>query len=67
MLSGEGNDFARSYFDFRKGKYLSDYFGELQGNLWSGFQVPYTEENYQRMKSIIDRRYDEWKRSKTGK
>jgi uncharacterized membrane protein len=61
MLSEEGNKFAMHYFDFDVGKYLQDYAKTLQGELPSELHVPYTEENYQRMKPVIDRRYREWK------
>ncbi len=61
MLSEEGNKFARHYFDFDNGKYLQDYIETLQGSLPSEFHIDYTEENYQRMKEVIDRRYKEWK------
>jgi hypothetical protein len=61
MLSDEGNAFAMEYFDFEKGKYLDDYTGLLQGTLPSEYHIRYTEENYARMKEVIDRRYIEWK------
>jgi hypothetical protein len=60
MLSKEGNRFAMHYFDFDTGKYLQDYAEILQGALPSEFHVDYTEESYQRMKRVIDRRYTEW-------
>ncbi|MHC4982234.1 MAG: DUF7832 domain-containing protein [Planctomycetota bacterium] len=61
MLSDEGNAFSQYYFDFDKGRYLSDYMGLLQGDLPSEYHIPLTEESYQRLKTVIDRRYDEWK------
>ena len=48
-------------FDFDKGKYIHDYIELLQGDLPSEFHIEYNEENYQRMKEVIDRRYKEWK------
>jgi hypothetical protein len=63
MLTDEGNAFAMHYFDFERGKYLKDYTGTLQGDLPSEFHIPYTEENYQKLKPLIDRRYQEWKSS----
>lgn len=61
MLTEEGNKFAMHYFDFDKGEYLQDYIETLQGTLPSEFHIDYTEENYQHMKQVIDRRYKEWK------
>ena len=61
MLSEEGNAFAKHYFEFQGGKYLSDYAATLQRGLPSEFHVDYTEANYQCMREVIDRRYAEWK------
>lgn len=60
MLSEEGNAFAMHYFDFERGRYIHDYIRTLQGRLPSEFHVDYTEDSYQKMRQIIDRRYDEW-------
>ena len=60
MLSQEGNGFARHYFDFENGRYLSDYIELLQGSLPSEFHVEYTKANYQKLRAVIDRRYQEW-------
>ena len=65
MLSDEGNEFAMHYFDFDTGKYLEDYIETLQGDLPSEFHIQYSEENYQRMKQLIDQRYKAWKSSRT--
>ena len=64
MLSEEGNQFAMHYFDFDRGKYVQDYVKTLQGSLSTEFHVDYTEGNYQRMKEVLDRRYEEWKSPK---
>ena len=61
MLSAEGNAFAMHYFDFERGRYIHDYIATLQGRLLSEFHIDYTEDNYQKMRQIIDRQYDEWK------
>jgi hypothetical protein len=61
MLSEEGNAFAMAYFDFDHGKYIHDYIATLQGDLPTEFHVDYTEENYEKMRQVIDRRYAEWK------
>jgi hypothetical protein len=61
MLSEEGNAFAKSYFDFQRGRYMDDYARTLQGDLPSTYHINYSEKNYQLMKEIIDRRYKAWK------
>jgi len=61
MLSGEGNAFAQAYFDFERGNYLKDYAQVLQRSLPSEFHVAYTEENYQALRQVIDRRYAAWR------
>jgi hypothetical protein len=67
MLTDAGNAFAMHYFDFERGKYLEDYTSTLQGPLPSVFHIPYTEENCQKFKQVIDRRYEEWKASPNKK
>jgi len=61
MLSEDGNAFAQFYFDFDKGQYIHDYTKLLKGNLPSEFHIPLTEENYQKLKAVIDQRYTDWK------
>jgi hypothetical protein len=65
MLSQDGNGFAMHYFDFKRGRYIHDYMATLKGRLPAEFHVDYTEDAYQKMKLVIDRRYDEWKPLKT--
>lgn len=64
MLSDEGNAFAMHYFDFDRGRYIHDYIATLQDGLPSEFHVDYTEDAYQKMRQVIDHRYEEWKRPK---
>src|SRR5215210_232011 len=61
MLSKEGNAFARAYFDFDHGQYLTDYARVLQGSLPSEFHVVYSEENYQAIRPVIDARFETWR------
>ena len=61
MLSDEGNAFAMYYFDFDRGRYMQDYTSALQGNLPSEYHIKYSEENYQKLRTVIDDRYAEWK------
>jgi hypothetical protein len=62
MLSGEGNAFALNYFEFQLGAYLSDYAETLQRGLPSEYHVAYSEDNYQKMRQVIDRQYESWRR-----
>jgi len=62
QLSEEGNAFAMHYFDFQHGLYLRDYIATLKGDLPTEFHIDFTEENYETMKHVIDRRYRDWKK-----
>jgi hypothetical protein len=66
MLSETGNAFARSYFDFERGDYLSDYARVLQRDLPSEYHVAFTEANYQTIGAVLDARYAEWQRGARG-
>src|SRR5262245_6883638 len=61
MLSDEGNAFAMRYFDYDNGKYLEDLRQTLQGALPSEFHIAYSDENYAKLRPVIDRRYANWK------
>jgi hypothetical protein len=61
MLSERGNAFARHYFDFAQGSYLTDYAQVLQKSLPSEFHVAYSEENYHVLRERIDERYRSWR------
>ena len=61
MLSDEGNAFSQHYFDFARGRFLSDYEELLVDGRPSLYHVPNTWENYDRLKERIDRRYADWK------
>ena len=65
MLSEEGNAFAMHYFDFEKGRYIHDYIATLQRGLPDEYHIVFSEDNYQAMKQVIDRRYAEWKKPKS--
>ena len=53
MLTERGNAFARDYYDYRghSSHYLEDY-RILSGSLPSLFHVTYTEENYQKLRTL---------------
>jgi hypothetical protein len=62
MLSNKGFNFAMSYFDFDKGRYLKDYekvFNLTDENI---FTVNDTWENYEKLKPTIDVAYENWKK-----
>lgn len=68
-LNDEGNAFAKSYFDFTKGKYIHDYAKVFNVNLRSNdfLNVKDTWNNYEKIKNIIDKRYQEWKERQNRK
>jgi len=65
-LNDEGNRFAEWYYKPNKEgrpNYFADYCCVLTNNSHdSAYRVDDTWENYDRIASIIDRRFDEWKR-----
>jgi hypothetical protein len=60
MLTDKGNAFALHYFDFEKGAYLKDYCATLQGSLPSEFHVSYSDENYLKLKPLMDAAFSRW-------
>ena len=68
MLSSEGNAFSQHYFDFAKGEFVGDYqkaFSVSGGNDFFG--VADTQENYEKIKTFIDRAYSKWKQAQNKK
>ena len=63
MLSDEGNAFSQFYFDFEKGQYIRDY-ETLADDLWSIFSLRFNDENYSKIKPLIDKAYRSWKSHK---
>ncbi|MBK7468107.1 MAG: hypothetical protein IPJ43_15580 [Saprospiraceae bacterium] len=63
----EAIKFTTDYFDFEKGNYLTDYLPTLgsTNSLPSLFHVADTWENYDKLKSIINKRFVEWKQADT--
>ena len=60
-LNEEGNAFAHDYFDLSTGKYLADYEKTLGANLDDLYRVADTWENFEILKPVIDRRFQQWK------
>lgn len=61
MLSDEGNAFASFYFEPEGRGFVVDYGEILVKDLPTYYHVPDTWESFDRIKSIIDTRYREWK------
>lgn len=60
-VSELGNRFALYYFDFDNGQYLADYEEILIGELQSMYHVADTWANYEDLRVVIDKRFEEWK------
>jgi hypothetical protein len=60
MLTADGRRFAKAYFDFGTGAYVSEYTGLLASGLASVYAVPDTWENYERLRAVLDRRFQQW-------
>jgi hypothetical protein len=64
MLSEKGNAFAMHYFDFEQGAYLKDYRATLLGSLPSELHIEYSEENYAKLKPLMDAAFARWSEAK---
>ncbi|HPQ71828.1 MAG TPA: hypothetical protein PKW95_22070 [bacterium] len=61
MLSDLGNAFAQDYYDITAGGYMADYETTLCKGLPTTYHVRDTWENYEKIKQVIDRRYQAWR------
>ncbi len=61
-LSEEGNEFAKAYYDFTEGEYISDYGNALSLKGKSLYHIPDTWATFDKLAPIIKRRYEEQKR-----
>lgn len=63
MLTDEGNDFALSYFTFTwpPSGYMEDLEVTLAQGLPSVFHIPYSMENQERIDTVIDQHYAQWR------
>jgi hypothetical protein len=63
-LSEEGNAFARHYYmgesteSFKN--YMDDYAETLGENVVSIYEIENSWQNYEKLKAVIDKRYEEW-------
>jgi hypothetical protein len=60
-LNDEGNAFTQAYFDFEKGKYISDYEAELGEEVVNLYYVKDSWENFDRLRPVLDRRFADWR------
>ena len=63
-LNDEGNAFAQSYYvdaTGKRGAYFADYKRVLAAGLPSFWHVTDNWENYEKMATVIDRRFRDWK------
>jgi hypothetical protein len=59
-LNATGNRFAMTYFEFNTGQYLHDYEVTLGKGLPTIYHVADNWENYNKLKPIINKRFEEW-------
>ena len=65
-LNEEGNAFAQYYFDFDKGQYIQDYMKVFALKADNNYVVENSWKNYDMIKEVVDQRYLNWKKEKTG-
>ena len=66
FLSEEGNAFAQVYYASDRAKYIFDYEMTIAKNLPTVYHVKDTWQNYDLLKPVIDKRYEDW-RNKNSK
>lgn len=64
-LTPEGNRFSEDYFDFERGRYLTDYEALLCGGLRSLYEVQDTWANFDLLVQRIDERLAQWRAKRT--
>ena len=63
-LNDEGNAFAQEYFDFDRGAYMNDYDQLLAKGLPSQYHVQDTWTNFDKLRHVLDKRLDDWRRKR---
>ena len=66
MLNQEGNRFAQFYFDFDKGRFVSDYLDLLASELPTFYHVSDTWSNYEQLAEKINERFHDWQISQSS-
>jgi hypothetical protein len=62
MLSSEANAFTSVYYAAERRGFIGDCSAVFEGKLASPYHLEYSEANYQQIKPVLDRRFQEWKR-----
>ena len=62
-LNDEGNAFAAVYFNFKTGKFLTDYTEAVGAGAPTLYHVPDSWETFDTLKPIFDKRLAEWRRA----
>jgi hypothetical protein len=65
MLSEEGNAFTSDYYGGKTSAYLTDYAAAFPGD-GDGYRVEPSWKNYEMLKPILDRRFEEWQAKRQG-
>ena len=63
-LNDEGNAFAQEYFDFDRGAYMNDHDQLLAKGLPSQYHVEDTWTNFDKLRHVLDKRLDDWRRKR---
>jgi hypothetical protein len=59
-LNDQGNAYAQEYYAIETGQYIHDYEAALGGELPDLYHIADSWENFERIKPVLDRRYEEW-------
>lgn len=60
-LNNDGNAFTEVYFNFKTGKYLSDYCAAIGIDIDRIYYAADTWDNFDRLKPVLDKRYAKWR------
>ena len=63
-LNDEGNAFASEYYPPETGQFVTDYDASLGGALPDLYHVADSWENFDQIKLLLDRRFQEWKKAR---
>ena len=60
MVSDKGNEFGKAYFDLQRGRFITDYIKALKGSLPTELHIDFNENNYLKIREIINKRHEKW-------
>jgi hypothetical protein len=67
-MNDEGNEFTKFYYETQEGNEISYFFEDYAGlfgeTVDSIYEVENTWDNYDKLRSLIDKRYSDWKSEK---